>query len=351
MNKTGNTRRWLVRHGCCLFLVGVAATAAPVQTDEWFRSDEGKRAIENVLSWQAEAGGWPKNKATTSEPYSGNPRQLNGTFDNGATTTELRFLARAFRVTQDARSEEAFLKGLRHILEAQYPSGGWPQYYPPPAKSYHRHITFNDGTMSRLLELLRDVAGGSEFEFVGPATRRRCGKAYERGVACVLKCQIVVDGKKTAWCAQHDEVTLEPRPGRKFELASLSGGESADVLRLLMSIERPSMEVREAVEAGAAWFRAVQVKGLRQTFVNANKVMVNDAEAPPLWARFYEIGTNRPIFAGRDGVKKYSMAEIEVERRNGYAWYGTWGDSLLREYTRWKARVEPGVNIDGRPAG
>ena len=86
----------------------------------------------------------------------------------------------------------------------------------------------------------------------------------------------------------------------------------------------------------------VQISGLRETRVEGNKVMVNDPNAPALWARFYEIGSNRPIFAGRDGVKKYSIAEIEAERRNGYAWYGAWGDSLLREYARWKARTEPG---------
>lgn len=316
------------------------AVAAPVQTDEWFRSDVGRRAIENVLSWQSEAGDWPKNTDPKKSPFAGERSKLKGTFDNGATTTELRLLARAFRVTKDPRCEEAFLKGLQHILEAQYPSGGWPQYHPPPAKSYHRHITFNDGTMVRILELLRDVAGQAEFEFVAKETRERCGQAFERGVACILKCQVVVDGVRTVWCAQHDEVTLEPCPARTFELVSLSGAESAGILRLLMSMEKPSAEVRRAAESGVAWFRAVKISGLRETRVNGNKVMVNAAEAPALWARFYELGSNRPVFAGRDGVKKYSIAEIEAERRNGYAWYGPWGESILREYSKWRVRLD-----------
>jgi PelA/Pel-15E family pectate lyase len=49
--------------------------------------------------------------------------------------------------------------------------------------------------------------------------------------------------------------------------------------------------------------------------------VVPDATAPPLWARFYEIGTNRPIFSGRDSVVKYQLSEIEYERRTGYRWY------------------------------
>ena len=41
----------------------------------------------------------------------------------------------------------------------------------------------------------------------------------------------------TAWCAQHDEKDYRPRPGRTYELASLSGAESVGVVRLLMSLE------------------------------------------------------------------------------------------------------------------
>ena len=37
-----------------------------------------------------------------------------------------------------------------------------------------------------------------------------------------------------------------------------------------------------------------------------------------MWARFYEIGTNRPIFSDRDGFAKHDLSEIGYERRNGY---------------------------------
>lgn len=325
---------------CWMFVGGGMSPGAAVPTDERMRSEEGRREIENVLSWQTDAGGWPKNEPTTKERFSGDRQKLQGTFDNGATTTELRLLARAFRVTKDVRCEAAFLKGLRHILDAQYPSGGWPQYHPPPAKSYHRHITFNDGTMVRILELLRDVAEKEEFEFVGKDVREKSHGAFDRGIACILKCQVVVDGVRTVWCAQHDEVTLEPRPARTFELVSLSGAESAGILRLLMSVRRPSGEVLWAVESGVAWFRNAKITGIRESKVNGNKVMVNDPAAPPLWARFCEIGSNRPIFAGRDGVKRYSLAEIEAERRNGYTWYGDWGASLLRDHSKWRMLLD-----------
>ncbi len=58
------------------------------------------------------------------------------------------------------------------------------------------------------------------------------------------------------------------------------------------------------------------------------------------WARFYELGTNRPIFVGRDGVVKYSLGEIEEERQRGYRWWVDRPAKMLAEsYPAWRQRV------------
>lgn len=313
--------------------------------DAWFRSDEAAQVAAAVLSHQAPTGGWPKNTDTTKE-FKGDRKTLKATFDNGATTDELRLLARLFAATRDARYRTAFDKGLTHLLDAQYPTGGWPQSH-PPGKGYHRHITFNDDAMVRLMNFLREVAIEERYAFVAPAVRERAKAAFERGVQCILRCQIVVHGKRTAWCAQHDEIDYRPRSGRSYELVSLSGAESVGVVRLLMSLDRPSPAVIEAVEAAVAWFRAARLDGIRVVVKKddraprgTDKVVVKDPAAPPLWARFYEIGTNQPLFVDRDGVPKHELAQIGYERRNGYAWLGTWPAALLeKEYPRWKARL------------
>ena len=60
----------------------------------------------------------------------------------------------------------------------------------------------------------------------------------------------------------------------------------------------------------------------------------------PLWARFHEIGSNRPFMANRDGKKVYSLSKVALERRTGYAWYGSWPARILeRDYPAWKARL------------
>jgi PelA/Pel-15E family pectate lyase len=315
--------------------------------DDWFRGEEAKRIAENILSWQSPLGSWPKNTNTVTVRYSGDPAQLRGTFDNGATLGELRFLARAFSTLKDIRCEQAFLKGFDHILKSQYSNGGWPQYF-PAGKGYPRFITFNDNAMVRLMEFAREVAQSPIYDFLDKARRKSAQESFDRGIQCILKCQIKRDGKLTVWCAQHDEVDFSPRPARTFELASLSGAESVGLVKLLMSLEHPGPDVVQAIDAAVAWFEAAKLTGIRvnqekdpQSPRGWDKKVVKDPAAPPLWARFYDIETNKPIFVDRDGIPKSSLAEIGYERRNGYAWLGDWPASLLaKDYPAWKQRLK-----------
>jgi PelA/Pel-15E family pectate lyase len=343
------TRGTLVRIIALVIFAPAPAAGGPEKyldkPADWYRGEQATRIAANILSYQSPEGSWPKNIDTTAGPYVGEPGKLRGTFDNGATTGELRFLARMRQATGDERYERAVLRGLDHVLKAQYPTGGWPQYYPPP-KTYHRHITFNDNAMVRVMELVRDVGRQDRFGFVDAERRKAASTAFDRGVQCILKCQIRVAGKRTAWCAQHDEADYSPRPGRSYELVSLSGAESVGIVRLLMSLDNPSPEVVRAVEEAVAWFESAKLEGIRVVLEpdktapkGRNKVVVKDPKAAPLWARFYEIETNKPIFADRDGVKRYALADIGSERRNGYAWYGTWPQVLLeKDYPAWKRK-------------
>ena len=303
----------------------------------WFDSDEAAEVAANILSWQADAGGWPKNKDVSAAPHDGDTDDLRATFDNSATTDEMRFLARIYNETKEDDYLDAFERGFKFILESQYKTGGWPQRF-PAGNQYHRHITFNDGAMVRILIFLQEIIEDEDgvYDFLDRRDIKHVQQAFDAGIECILECQIEVDGVLTAWCAQHDEETYEPRPARSFELVGISGSESVGIVRFLMSLDRPSDEVVAAVEAAVAWFETVQINGIRIEKQNGNKVVVDDDDAPPLWARFYEIGTNRPFFCGRDGIKKYDIAEIESERRNGYAWYGNWPQRLIEnEFPDW----------------
>ena len=178
------------------------------------------RIAENVLLYQRDTGGWPKNYDRDQELTEAERLQVlkdkskrDAMIDNGATHTEIRLLAGAFQQTGDTRFEEAALRGIRYLLDGQYDNGGWPQQFPEP-KGYARYITFNDHAMIGVMTLLRDVEAGKEaFAFAPQELRRQCGQAVERGIECILKCQLSsIDGKPTVWCAAASRSGHIPRP-------------------------------------------------------------------------------------------------------------------------------------------
>jgi PelA/Pel-15E family pectate lyase len=323
------------------------------QRPEWYAGEEAVRVADNLLLFQRDSGGWPKNidmAAVLTERQKADlvaqKREDDSTIDNDATFTQLSFLARVYAAKKLERHRTAFFNGMDYLLKAQYDNGGWPQYY-PLRRGYYTHITYNDGAMVGVLNLLRDIARGkSEYAFVDEGRRLKADRAVERGVECILKTQVVVDGKRTIWGAQHDEVTLAPAPARKFEPVSLASKESVGVVRFLLGIEHPDARVVEAVESAIAWFKGAQLGGIRwvekpdSTRAGGfDHAVVSDANAPPLWARFYEIGTNRPVFEGRDNVVRYNVSEIEPERRNGYGWYTDDPAKLLdKDYPAWRKK-------------
>jgi PelA/Pel-15E family pectate lyase len=324
------------------------------QKPEWYGSDEAVRIADNLLVYQRDTGGWPKN-IDMAKPMNASQKATllkekgkrdDSTIDNNTTYTQMRYLARVYAAKKQEAYKASFLKGLDFILDAQYANGGWPQF--PFKKGYYSHITFNDDAMVGVMSELQEInVGKGEFALVDDARRARIKTAVDKGLDCILRCQVVVDGKRTVWCAQHDETTLAPAPARAYEKISLSGSESVGLVRYLMGIPKPSPEVVEAIEGAIRWFEKARITGLKQVMKpdaslpkGFDKVVVPDPSAPPLWARFYEIGSNRPIFCGRDGIIKFKLAEIEHERRVGYSWYTTGpADLLEKDYPAWKARV------------
>jgi PelA/Pel-15E family pectate lyase len=320
----------------------------------WYASDAARAIADSVIQYQSPEGGWPKSKNLSVAPRTPEdvPKEGGGTansLDNDATTVPIEFLARMVHATGEATYRDSFLRGLDYLFKAQYANGGWPQFWPRQG-AYHTRITYNDDAMIRALSLVRDVAeGGEPYGFVDDERRERAKDSVARGIDCILKTQIRQNGKLTAWCAQHHEETLEPAWARAYEPPSLSGSETVGVARFLMSIEKPSSEVIAAVEGAVDWLRRVAIHGMRLESVpvegqRPDRVMVADPDAPPLWARFYELETDRPVYMNRDSVFNYDYEKLSLERRSGYRFLGTFAGSLLeRDYPKWRAKHVEGA--------
>ncbi len=279
-----------------LALASPAFAQAPIwnsgilhQDPAWYGSPEALQMADTVILHQSAEGGWPKNTRLDISPaVTPVDEGVKNTFDNEGTTLPMAFLARVITAAGRPSDRAAFDRGFNYVLAAQYPNGGWPQFYP-----------------------LREVRQ---------------------------------NGVLTVWCAQHDEHTLEPAWARRYEPPSLSGSESVGLTRFLMSIPDPSPDVVAAIEGAVSWFRSSKIENARIENFNAadgapDVRLTAEPGTAPVWARFYELGSNRPIFLGRESIVRYDFAEIERERRTGYRYFGTWASSLLAEdYPAWRRR-------------
>jgi PelA/Pel-15E family pectate lyase len=345
--------------------------AMPLDRDPaWYATPEARHVADVIVSFQTPAGGWSKNQPRTGalrqpgQPYAADnvskhlseadfdtPRDPRwnyvGTLDNDATITELRFLARVAGQAHGAGNQgaeaqawrDSFLRGVRYLLAAQFPNGGWPQVWPLEG-GYHDAITYNDNAVTEAASLLTDVSKGQgDYAFTPADLRKQAGAAAQRAVGVVLATQVVVKGKRTIWAQQHDALTLKPVAGRNFEPAELSTEESADLLVYLMSLPDPSPDLVAAVHAGAAYLASVAIRGQAWTgdkSTEGGRRLTPQPGAGPLWARYYAAATNTPIFGDRDKTIHDDVNELSRERRNGYAWFNTSPQKALTAYAAWK---------------
>jgi PelA/Pel-15E family pectate lyase len=312
----------------------------------WYASAEARTLADGIVAWQRPSGGWTKGGVYTRAPTAEDDHHDGwsaGTFDNDSTVYELRFLALVIQAAgAEARAtwRDSFVRGLDYIFAAQYPNGGFPQIY-PLAGSYHDAITYNDDAMVHILELLRDAAERkAAYSFVPAEYAAKARERLNRGIECVLATQQrAADGRLTIWGQQHDALTMQPCAARNFEPLSECSSESAGLVLFLMSLPRPSPAIIAAVEGAVAWFPTRTLHGVvwdRQA--TAGSGLVEQAGAPPLWARFYEFGTGRPIFGERDRTVHYVVTELSGERRLGYGWYNSRAAVLPGVYASWKAK-------------
>ena len=337
----------------------------PKQNQARYKETEVTNIADNILLYQRNNGGWPKNYDMQAillpeqvDSLLKTKDQQHTTFDNSTTYTHIEYLAKAYSLTSIEKYKDACLKGIGFVLAAHYANGGWPQYFPVEKDNYSRRITFNDGANIGIMEMLKKIVDHNpDFSFVSGEVREKVKSAFEKGLECILKMQIVDTDRLTVWCQQHDEITLLPAWARAFEPPSICNGESASVVLFLMSLEKPDQKIIESIQAAVNWFQDSKILNTRVETVNApaekskyrtytsDRVVVVDPLAPPIWTRYYELGTHKPLFCDRNSKFLYSMAEVSRERRVGYAWYTYAPQKVLEKYPEWQQKWSPEKNV------
>jgi PelA/Pel-15E family pectate lyase len=276
-------------------------------------------------------GGWAYRDL--SLPAAAGQRLRNvSTYDDDNTQSALRFLlafvdaAKTAPDERDAAIRESLDYGLRQLIEAQYPNGGWPQRWPgtphdaathpvlkasypkdyareQPDDNYGGHYTLNDDTQSDAIRTLLDAhrrTGRAEYL-----------KAAKRGGDFLLLAQL--PEPQPVWAQQYD-AAMHPAWARAFEPPSVTSRESAGAVEVLLDLYLSTGEGKylKPVAPAVAWFK-------------------RSALSPGLWARLYELQTNRPIYGDRDKRIHYTLEELSPERRYGYAWRASFGIPAMLE--------------------
>ena len=344
---------------------GNGAASMPLDKPaDWYAGDTALVIARNILSYQTPAGGWGKNQPRDTAPRQpgqsfvadNSPKKppppddfdkphdpqwsYVGTIDNDATITEIRFLAKVAAALPGDAGQAYRLgaeRGVRYLLAAQFPNGGWPQVWPLQG-GYHDAITMNDNAVTDVAELMGAVARGEAGLGVLPAAlKAEAAAAEKRAVQLLLATQIRIDGKLSLWAQQHDALTLAPASARNYEPPALSSTESAHALGYLMSLPQPSPAVVDAVRSGIAMLRTLAVRDRAWMKVDEaqGRRLVVQPGAGPLWARYYDVKTLKPVFGDRDKSLHDDVNDLSAERRNGYAWWGTWPVKTLAAYDAW----------------
>ncbi len=308
---------------------------------------------EKIVLYQLAVGGWGKQLNDKSVVNYNMPVDKNllrkikatgddyATIDNNATSREINILIKAYAATKNPEYLKSAEKGIHYLLLMQYDNGGFPQYYPNTGL-YRKQVTYNDNAMINALTVLYNVAEGkNDFDAVDSKLREKSKTALQKGIECILKTQVLQKGSPSIWADQYNEITLQPDKARAFEPISLATGESVGIIRFLM-MQPATPEIQKSINAAIEWFKSNKIEGYSYHVGQQNgktvRILAEDKNSV-IWARFYDLHTNKPLFGDRDGSVKYNYNDVSEERRNGYSWFGDSPQKLIdKEYPKWKLK-------------
>lgn len=226
-----------------------------------------------IVALQNEDGGFqvlPDNyEMSQKETGLGSMKDVSSVY-NGATTSELKYLAKYITVNkpEDSKYQDAFVKGIKYLLTTQRDNGGWSMN-PGSGSGFNANIEVGNKAMTEVLTLLSDIAilNNQDYVFARKAMNvDEIKSAVEKGNDFIVKSQISNNNKKSGWATQYDKsgnVTM----GHTYERESVSSYTTKDVIDYLMTIHNPSQDIKDAVESAYSWLKDVKIADKEQEVV------------------------------------------------------------------------------------
>lgn len=298
--------------------VGMAFLKAFAATGDRAFLDAAREAAEALVHGQLESGGWTQAidfdpKGTKLAQYrNGQGRGRNVTsLDDGITQSALRFLMHADRALEfkHAGIHGAIEIARTALLAAQHPCGGFPQGWTGPApkytpvkasfpeydwrtegriKNYWDMPTLNDDLVGYVARTLGDA-----WEIYQHAPSRQA--LIRLGEFLVLA---QMPEPQPGWAQQYD-FQMRPIWARKFEPPAVAGRETQDAIETLLKIHQLTGDAKflEPIPRAIAWLKRSRLADGRLS-------------------RYYELGSNKPLYMNAD----YRLTHSDADVPQHYGW-------------------------------
>ena len=291
---------------------------------------EAATAVADALIWgQLETGGWDYVVDFLGEDrwryrHEGAVDQEGSdtcVFDDNVSQEAIRLLMAVDGVLGRDPYHDAVLYALEFMMESQFENGAWPQKYPLTGSYpdyYQEYYTFNDRVINDCISVMMEA-----YQRYGD---ERYLRSAEMGGSFIIISQI--EEPQGGWAQQY-LWNLTPAWARAFEPPAVcSAVTGRNIITLLdLYLYTGNETYLTPIPSAIDWL---------------NRSTIGEE----LWARFYELGTNRPIYGDRDGQIHYELSEISEERRRGYSWNGSYGRSAMNMYGTVMARGREGYIAD-----
>lgn len=342
--KVGPTTAWIEPPGTPA--VGLAYLRAYQLTQRAFLLDAAIESGMALVRGQLHSGGWdnriefaPEDRrryAYRVDVDTPKGRRNTTTFDDNKSQSALRLLMELDRELEFRHEEihEAAMYALDAFLKAQYPNGAWPQRYSEfpdpddfpvkqasfpetwsrtyPGKDYKGFYTLNDNTICDMIStmfLAWDIYGDERYR-----------DAAIRGGEFLLLAQL--PEPQPGWAQQYNH-DMQPAWARKFEPPAITGGESQTVMRMLLTLY---------VRTGESRF----LDPLPRALEYYRSLLRPDGRL----ARFYEIGTDQPLYFTKD----YQLTDSDADMPTHYGFVvSSKLDRIASQYERTReAEIQSG---------
>ncbi|MCW3789156.1 pectate lyase [Plebeiibacterium sediminum] len=248
--------------------------------------NDAKEAAYALIQGQNKYGGWEHTidfKHLESDHVS---------FDDNQSQSAVRFLMALDQEMNDSILSAATQRAIGMMIETQLSNGGWPHYYPEQG-NYHDYATFNDGGINDCIEVMIEA-----YQYY------KNNEVIEKSLRKVARFLNIsqLPPPQPGWAQQYNEY-LQPAWARTFEPPAICSSVTIKNINSLIDL-----------------YLALHDKTILEPIPDALKYLDEVRMENGMWARFIELGTNKPLYYDRNRIRVDNLEDLHPERRKGYAY-------------------------------